>query len=585
VRKKFVLSEAVKDKINEKWIKASIIGTIWAASEIVLGSFLHNLRFPFSGNILTAIGVVLLVSTSYKWRETGLFWRAGLVCAILKTMSPSAVIFGPMIAIFSEALLMELSVRLLGRTIVGFTLGAMLAMSWNLFQKIINYIIFYGNDIIEVYSNLLRYAQKQLHIQTDIVWMPILVLLSLYAIFGFIAAVTGIRTGRKIISKEFVITPSGGKRSGGEVKQVVKNEHQYSLTWLLVSFFLMALSFYLLSNTEWYIWSTSVIAVVILWASRYKRALRQLSRPGFWVFFVVITLITVFAFSWAAASENTLVDNLITGIQMNFRAVVIIVGFSVLGTELYNPVIREFFLKTSFKHLPVALELSAESLPLFISAIPDFKTILKDPVTVFYSFFEHADSRLEEIKKRHSGIKTTFIITAPVNTGKTSFLRGVIADLNKRGIAPTGFISEKIIYDTDNYGYDIVSLSDGSRTNLMRYGRIDGLDVIGRFSIFPEGVNAGNAILRSCLLNGGEIIIVDELGPLELKEKGWAENVSSIIENDECHLLITVRETLVEEVVNKWHINNYILFRVIETDELTVAETITRELLREKNKD
>ena len=53
----------------------------------------------------------------------------------MKTMSPSAVIFGPMIAIFTEAFLLEFSVRLLGRTIAGYLIGAMLAMSWNLFQK------------------------------------------------------------------------------------------------------------------------------------------------------------------------------------------------------------------------------------------------------------------------------------------------------------------------------------------------------------------------------------------------------------------------------------------------------------------
>jgi len=74
----------------------------------VLGSFLHNLKVPFSGNILTAIGIIILISVSYIWKEKGLFWRAGLICAIMKTMSPSAVIFGPMIAIFSEAMLLEI---------------------------------------------------------------------------------------------------------------------------------------------------------------------------------------------------------------------------------------------------------------------------------------------------------------------------------------------------------------------------------------------------------------------------------------------------------------------------------------------
>jgi len=71
----------VKPALSEKWIKASIIGTIWAASEIVLGSFLHNLKVPFCGNILTAIGIIILISMSYRWREKGLFWRAGLICA------------------------------------------------------------------------------------------------------------------------------------------------------------------------------------------------------------------------------------------------------------------------------------------------------------------------------------------------------------------------------------------------------------------------------------------------------------------------------------------------------------------------
>ncbi|HNX66600.1 MAG TPA: hypothetical protein PKH02_06930, partial [Bacteroidales bacterium] len=134
--------------LNDKWIKASIIGAIWAASEIVLGSFLHNLKVPFAGNLLTGIGIIILVSISYIWKEKGLFWRSGVICALMKTISPSAVIFGPMIAIFSESVLMELSSRIFGRTVVGYLLGSMLAMSWNLFQKIINYIIFYGFDII-----------------------------------------------------------------------------------------------------------------------------------------------------------------------------------------------------------------------------------------------------------------------------------------------------------------------------------------------------------------------------------------------------------------------------------------------------
>lgn len=146
----------MKHKLSETWIKASIAGTIWAASEIVLGSFLHNLRIPFSGNILTAIGLVILISISHIWTEKGIFWRAGLICALMKTMSPSAIIFGPMLGIFAESVLLELSTRLLGHSIAGYVTGAMLAMSWNLFQKIGSFIIYYGSNIIELYTSLLK---------------------------------------------------------------------------------------------------------------------------------------------------------------------------------------------------------------------------------------------------------------------------------------------------------------------------------------------------------------------------------------------------------------------------------------------
>ena len=197
----------IKSELSEKWIKASIAGTIWAASEIVLGSFLHNLNVPFCGDILTAIGLIILISISYRWKEKGLFWRAGLICAIMKTMSPSAVIFGPMIAIFSESLLLEFFVRSFGRTIPGYILGSIAAMTWNLFQKIANYIIFYGAGIVEVYTNLLHMAQKQFHLHTDLVWLPIIILRVADLMFGLLAGIVGIKVGRRAIVEPAEIMP------------------------------------------------------------------------------------------------------------------------------------------------------------------------------------------------------------------------------------------------------------------------------------------------------------------------------------------------------------------------------------------
>jgi nucleoside-triphosphatase THEP1 len=572
----------MRQRLSEKWIKASIIGTIWAASEIVLGSFLHNLKVPFSGNILTAIGIIILISISYTWTEKGLFWRSGLICALMKTMSPSAVIFGPMFAIFIEAALLEISVRLLGRTIPGYVIGSMLAMSWNLVQKILNYIIFYGSNIIDVYSSLLKFAQKQLNIQTDIVWMPIIFLLILYSLFGVLAAVTGIRTGRKMLSQPVQDLPTAINQPSEEVPGKTGQEFNYSISWLFINIILIICSFILLNRAHWLVWILAITGIVIIWAVRYKRALHQLSKPKFWILFVFITLITAFVFTEARDGENSLLQGLLTGIQMNFRAVVIIMGFSVLGTELYNPVVRDFFLRTSFKNLPLALELSVESLPLFIANIPDFKSMRKNPVSIFYQVILHADRRLAEIKEKVAYVQKVFIVTGSIRGGKTTFVKRLIEFLKSYNIKVGGILSERVMDGSATIGYDLLNIETGEKTDFLRQNGECGDGTIGRFTICLKGLEEGKKILNSWVQHQNNLVIIDEVGLLEIQDKGWSVCIDHLLEKSSNHILITVRDSYVDKVKNKWNLKEGDIINISETNYqdagLSIVESINSKL-------
>ena len=550
-------------RLSEKWIKASIAGTIWAASEIVLGSFLHNLKVPFSGNILTAIGIIILIAISYIWTDKGLFWRAGLICALMKTMSPSTVIFGPMLAIFTEAALLELSVRLLGRTIAGYVFGSMIAMSWNLVQKILNYIIFYGSNIIEVYRNLLKLAQKQLDIKTDIVWLPIIILLIVYALFGLLAAITGIKVGRKMVRQPVSDPHETFNQPIKQVSHTKVNEFNYSITWLFLNIALMTGSFILLNSTTWLVWSLAICGIIIIWSLRYKRALRQISKPKFWIFFVIITLITAFVFTRAQSGENLLQQGLLTGLKMNFRAAVIIVGFSVLGTELYNPVIRNFFQKTSFKNLPLALELSAESLPAFIANIPDFKSLVKNPVSIFYHVISQADKRLSAIRRDLSAQKV-FIITGSLGEGKTTYAKKLTDIFRAHAVKVAGFLSEKIRLDSHIIGYDLVNLETDEKEVFLREKAEFGSETIGRFTISAAGLAFGNSVLKSLVISDNKIVIIDEVGLLEIGNKGWYEPLNDLIEKSGNPVLLVVRDIYVNDVRNKWNLNEANIFAISE---------------------
>ena len=133
------------------WLKAAMLGSLWASVEIILGSFLHNLHIPLSGTILAALGLTLMINGYKLWPEKGLFWRTALITAAMKSISPSAIIFGPMIGIFMEGLILEILVRLFRGRWPGFIIGGALAVSWSLFQKIFVLLMTYGPDFVKLY--------------------------------------------------------------------------------------------------------------------------------------------------------------------------------------------------------------------------------------------------------------------------------------------------------------------------------------------------------------------------------------------------------------------------------------------------
>ncbi len=536
--------------ISEKWIKASVLGALWASSEIVLGSFIHNLRIPLGSNLLTGIAIILMISTSYIWRERGLFWRAGVICALMKTISPSAVIFGPMVAIFSQSVMLELSVRLLGRTVGGFIAGAILAMSWNLFQKIANYIIFYGFNIVEVYSELLRMAQKQLGLDFEIVWLPVVFLLLLYWIMGIIFGIVGIRTGRSLMKERVALSPPEHYKQTNLFEGNNLHQFPYSIAWLFASFFAMITLLLLFDRSEWYVWMSAVTITALTWIIRYRRAMRQLRRPRFWVSFVIITMITAWVFNRMQSLD--IINGIMIGVRMNFRAATMILGFTVLGTELYNPIIRDYFLRSSFRQLPMALELSFKSLPVMIAAMPEVREIRKAPVTVIRRVVSLIEHRLKEVKAELPGRVT--ILTGPVGSGKSSRTEEEVRILKKQGVEVGGIITRRIVENERTVGYDIFDIVEEKITPFLREGDIPGCERVGRYSILPEGLKAGREALKRAYERGDEVIVVDEIGRLELSGGGWAEIIPKLIAQDKGRLIITVRDTLREEVVKKWSI-------------------------------
>jgi len=536
-----------------------------------LGSFLHNLRVPFSGNILTAIGIIILISASYRWKEVGLFWRAGLICAIMKSLSPSAVIFGPMIGIFSEALLLEFGTRLFGRNLLGFMIGATLAMTWVLFQRIANFLIFYGADIVQVYTGLMKMAEKQLSMKVDLVWLPVVILVVVHVIFGVLAAILGIRTGRLVQPGHKVFLEAQGEDN--VIKKSGSLPFNYAIEWLGLNVLLMIVGFLTINFLSFYWWVPTIGLIVTLWASRYKSALRQLTKPKFWIFFVIITMLSALVFSSFQEGSGAIEAGLLSGIQMNFRAILVIIGFAVIGKELYNPVVNSFFKGSRFSQLHLALELSFESIPNVLSRLPSAKEFFRRPVSVVYLLLSHAEEQLKVYSSQGGKI---FIVTGEKGAGKTSALIEAIDKLKGAGVSVGGFISPRIRVDGKTIGYYLEGVLDGRRQILMTETEQNGFQKIGRFWLDPNVIKRVTSTIEEQALSPS-VIFIDEVGRLELEGRGWDEVLRSLLLTNVV-VVLAVRMAFVDEVLKYYSIINAALYSC-GSEEMSLLPDVLREAL------
>ncbi|HOY31875.1 MAG TPA: nucleoside-triphosphatase [Bacteroidales bacterium] len=545
-----------KKHLSNKWLKASVLGCLWASSEIVIGSFLHNLKVPFAGNILTAIGIIILISVAHIWKEKGLFWRSGVVCALMKSISPSAVIFGPMIAIFIEALLMEISVRIFRKNIFSFMLAGTLAMLWNLVFMVGNFIIIYGPNIIDLYANLTVFAQKQLHLATDIYWLPLAVLVVLYIFLGLIAAIFGIYIGRRAARQPV-------PHESLSVKQVMKirsrkadTSFPFSFFWLTSNILMLIAELALMSFTRWPFWTVAGCLMLTIWILRYRQTMHLLSKPGFWLSFVILTMISAYVLYNLKNSGSGFFDGIVIGLEMNFRAAIVIIGFSAIGTEFRNPKLRIIFVNSPFWQLPLALEIAFDTLPLMISNLPHVKDVFRKPGRTFHQMVARADYWLEKTELKLNERENVIIIRGTEKTGKTTFLQDIVMQLNNNNISTGGFTAPSVFKNNEHIGYDLIDLSNGQRTVLARTHGNDEMPIVGKFYFSLEGLATGNKILKPENLANVNVVVVDEVGPWELQNQGWAQSLSRLVKSFESPMIWVVRESIVDKVIENWSLKN-----------------------------
>lgn len=148
-----------------------------------------------------------------------------------------------------------------------------------------------------------------------------------------------------------------------------------------------------------------------------------------------------------------------------------------------------------------------------------------------------------------------YIFSRPIHSGKTTeLLKWCNQQKNIAGILMPDINGSRKILDLYSKNMFDIECTDAPNTK-------ERLISVGRFHFYSTAFEKANAIVLAALNQTPDWLVIDEAGKLELDGKGFYESIEKAVEiyNDDNaagNLLITVRESLCEEVISFFKIKD-----------------------------
>ncbi len=164
-------------------------------------------------------------------------------------------------------------------------------------------------------------------------------------------------------------------------------------------------------------------------------------------------------------------------------------------------------------------------------------------------------------------------VTGRPGIGKTTLCEKVCSWLKSEGYKVSGFVTREIRKSGRRVGFELVDLETGERTTLASLGR--GRVRVGRYSVHIEDLEE---YLKGMMhRESGDVVVVDEVGPMELKSRVFVEFVEKVISEDKPALL-TLHEKSNHPLLKALR-NALKVYRIDEKNRDSVADEVFREIV------
>jgi len=145
--------------------------------------------------------------------------------------------------------------------------------------------------------------------------------------------------------------------------------------------------------------------------------------------------------------------------------------------------------------------------------------------------------------------QTTKLIlwTGPKHAGKTTALADLVECARRDGFSVAGLLSLARYRDGNLLGFDLLDVTTQEKNPLARRVSHPAPGPTG-FTFNRAALKQGYLILSDPHTTSADLIVIDEFGPLELDGHGWRHLIDTLLTDAPGHILIVVRDELLESV-------------------------------------
>jgi len=176
-----------------------------------------------------------------------------------------------------------------------------------------------------------------------------------------------------------------------------------------------------------------------------------------------------------------------------------------------------------------------------------------------------------------------YLVSGSVQGGKTTYLSLLSDLLKEKKLKISGFLCPGSFEAGERTGFTLKNIENGKQVAMATALETPEWARYKRFWFNPEAFTLGSKWIDDCLAQLPDVVIIDEVGPMELEDLGWSE-VLKTIENSSVPVQIwNVRENLISEVIKRWSIPPPNVIRIEEV-ELSQAAKLINETVIKKGK-